>query len=98
MTQERQFYALTDEEMHKINELVAREETLNPTSELLDVLEDLLHNQQEEHFFNLILEFLCDELKNALTNLDWDIAIQILGGLRHIYQLAAHEMQWARGT
>lgn len=98
VTQERQFYALTDEEMHKINEMVAREETLNPTSELLDVLEDLLHNQQEEHFFSLILEFLCDELKNALTNLDWDIAIQILGGFHHIYQLAAHEMQWALGT
>ncbi|MGD0821356.1 MAG: HEAT repeat domain-containing protein [Desulfomonilia bacterium] len=85
---------LTPEEKEIVKEMRCREEEANPT-EYLDALFDSLLEHREQENFEIILEILEEEFKNALTRKDFDIMLKILQSLQYVLNTCTVEIPWA---
>ena len=82
---------LTPQEAQKLREMVAQEENLDPTEEVLHVLFDIIRNQVDSEFLVLILDFLKAEFETALVEAQFDFNVKILQGFHQIHQWCQDE-------
>ena len=85
---------LNSEEMAILQEMIAQEKEMNPTQELVDIIEDMFCDQPEEELFSVVFDFFKVELRNALVKVQFDIAVNIIKGLRHLCTLSEKEKPW----
>jgi len=84
MTPQAAVFELTPDEILRLQQLVALEQEMDPTAEILDMFVDILPGQEEDTFFAIIMEFLREEVLTALKSSLFDFALKILEGLRHL--------------
>ena len=84
VTSQAVVFELTPDEILRLQQLVAHEEKMDPTAEILDMFVDILPIQEEDTFFVIIIEFLKEEVFTALKSCLFDFTLKILEGLRHI--------------
>jgi len=86
---------LTEEEAHKLEEMVRAEEERDATQEILNMLADVLKEEQDEDFFSYVLDYMVEELREAIRRKDFDISLRILRTLNHIHKLCREAGPWA---
>ena len=59
-------FQLTTEEVENLQEMVCREEERDATQEILDMLADILKDQRDEEYFDVVLDYMEEELQTAL--------------------------------
>ena len=87
---------LTGEEALKLQDLVRIEEQRDATYEILDMMADILRNQQDEVFFTVILDYMEEELLEALNRGRFETSFRILKRVHQIRQLCEDFRPWAR--
>ena len=87
-------WEMTPEELQRIEEMVAEEETQNNTQDVFDVLLMILMNQSEKEDFAIVLEFIKEEFKNALAQSEFWIALDFLESLKKTCQSCKTEKPW----
>jgi hypothetical protein len=88
-------FQLTTEEVEILQELVRREEERDPTQEILDMLADILKDQRDEEYFDVVLVYIEEELQTALGRKCFGIALRILKRLIQIRMLCQESSSWA---
>jgi hypothetical protein len=88
-------FQLTTEEVETLQEMVRREEKRDATQEILDMLADILKDQRDEEYFDVVLEYMEEELQAALGRKNFDIALRILKRLIQILMLCKESSSWA---
>jgi len=88
-------FQLTTEEVENLQEMVCREEERDATQEILDMLADILKDQRDEEYFDVVLDYMEEELQTALGRKDFDIALRILKRLIQIRMLCKESSSWA---
>jgi hypothetical protein len=88
-------FQLTTEEVNILQEMVCREEERDATQEILDMLADILKDQRDEEYFDVVLDYMEAELQTALGQKDFDIALRILKRLIQIRMLCKESSSWA---
>jgi HEAT repeat protein len=79
---------LTADEEKALQEMVDREEERDATQEILDMLDDILRDEWEDDFFDVIFRYMEEELHSALGRRDFDVSLRILdklGNIRHLH-------------
>jgi len=95
-TMDRTIWQLTPEESRILSQMVAEEEQQSGTQDVLDVLELILRTQNQPEDYSSVLEFIKEEFKNALSQGNFQIALDFLEGLQKTYQSCKIEKPWAR--
>lgn len=85
---------LSAEEAANLREMVAREEELDPTQELLQTLVDILENQEEKDLFTAVLEYIREELVKAFTTSRFEVVVRIFNALHHLQKHCGPERAW----
>jgi hypothetical protein len=88
-------FELKTEEIAALKEMVLREEERDATGEILDMMADILKDQQNKEFFDVVLEYLSEELQMALARKNFDTSLRILVRLHQIRKLSVDSTSWA---
>jgi HEAT repeat protein len=88
-------FQLTTEEVETLQEMVRRAEERDATQEILDMLADILKDQKDEEYFDVVLGYLKEELQTALGRKNFNIALRILKRLIQISMLCKESTSWA---
>ena len=88
-------FQLTTEEAKTLQEMVRRAEERDATQEILDMLADILKDQKDEEYFDVVLEYMEEELQTALGRKNFPVALQILKRLLQIRVLCKESASWA---
>jgi len=88
-------FQLTTGEVETLQEMVRRAEERDATQEILDMLADILKDQRDEEYFDVVLEYMEEELQTALGRKNFDIALRILKRLIQIRMLCKESTSWA---
>ena len=86
---------LTVQETEGLDRMLVQEEELDLTREILYMLSDILHDQDDRQFFDLTLEFLKKSLEEALVKSRFDSALIILQTVLAIRESCQKEKEWA---
>jgi hypothetical protein len=86
---------LKAEEIAALREMVLREEERDATGEILNMMADILKDQQNREFFDVVLEYLSEELQIALVRKNFDNSLRILVRLHQIRKLSVDSTSWA---
>ena len=89
-------FELKTEEITALREMVLREEERDATGEILNMMADILKDQQNKEFFDVVLEYLSEELQIALARKNFDNSLRILVRLHQIRKLSVDSTSWAR--
>ncbi len=93
---DRTIWQLTPEESRILKQMVAEEEQQSGTQDVLDALEIVLRTQSQPEDYSIILEFIKEEFKNALSQGNFQIALDFLESLQKTYHSCKIEKPWAR--
>jgi len=93
---DRTIWEITREELQRLEEMVAEEETQTSTEDVLDVLWLILGTQNEPDDYASILEFIKEEFKTTLAQGEFRIALDFLANLKKTYQSSKTEKPWAQ--
>ncbi len=93
---DRTIWKMTPEELQRLEEMVAEEETQTSTEDVLEVLWLILSTQNEPEDYAVILEFIKEEFKATLAQGEFRIALDFLAGLKKAYQSSKTEKPWAQ--
>ena len=88
-------FELKTEEIAVLREMVIREEKRDATGEILNMMADILKDQQNKEFFDVVLEYLSEELQMALARKNFDNSLRILVRLHQIRKLSVDSISWA---
>jgi hypothetical protein len=88
-------FQLTTEEVETLQEMVRCAEERDATQEILDMLADILKDQKDEEYFDVVLEYMEEELQTALGRKDFNVALRILKRLIQIRMLCKESSAWA---
>ena len=88
-------FELKTEEIAALQEMVFREEERDATGEILNMMADILKDQQNKEFFDVVLEYLSEELQMALARKNFDNSLRILVRLHQIRKLSVDSTSWA---
>ncbi len=88
-------FQLTTEEVETLQEMVRRAEERDATHEILDMLADILKDQEDEEYFDVVLAYMEEELQTALGRKNFDVALRILKRLIQIRMLCKESTSWA---
>ena len=88
-------FQLKTEEITALREMVLREEERDATGEILNMMADILKDQQNKEFFDVVLEYLSEELQIALARKNFDNSLRILVRLHQIRKLSVDSTSWA---
>ncbi|MFQ5917716.1 MAG: HEAT repeat domain-containing protein, partial [Candidatus Binatia bacterium] len=88
-------FRLTTEEAGHLEEMVRSAEERDATEEILNMMADILKDQQDEEFFDIVLEYMEEELQTALVRKNFDVSLRILVRLHQIRQLSKKSRSWA---
>jgi len=91
---DRTIWEITPEELQRLEEMVAEEETQTSTEDLLDVLWLILSIQNEPEDYAIVLEFIKEEFKATLVQGEFRIALDFLASLKKNYQSSKTEKPW----
>jgi len=91
---DRTIWEMTPEELQRIEEMVALEESQNTTEDVLDVLLLILMEQNEKEDFAIILEFIKEEFASTLAQVEFRIAHDFLKRLKIACQSCKAEKPW----
>ncbi|MGB5422021.1 MAG: hypothetical protein WBN03_07665 [Desulfobacterales bacterium] len=89
-------FELKTEEITALQEMVLREEERDATGEILNMMADILKDQQNQEFFDVVLAYLSEELQMALARKNFDNSLRILVRLHQIRKLSVGSTSWAR--
>lgn len=95
-TMDETIWQLTQEELRKLEELVAEEESQSRTEDMFDLWELILKTKNKPEDYATILEFIKEEFKNTLAQGEFRIALDFLESLKKICQSDKIEKSWAR--
>jgi len=93
---DRTIWEMTPEELQRLEEMVAEEETQISTEDVLDVLWLILSTQNEPEDYAIVLEFIKEEFKATLAQGEFRIALDFLASLKKAYQSSKTEKPWAQ--
>jgi HEAT repeat protein len=93
---DRTIWEMTPEELQRLEEMVAEEETQISTEDVLDVLWLILSTQNEPEDYAVVLEFIKEEFKATLAQGEFRIALDFLASLKKAYQSSKTEKPWAQ--
>ena len=88
-------FELKTEEITALREMVLREEERDATGEILNMMADILKDQQNKDFFDVVLEYLSEELQIALARKNFGNSLRILVRLRQIRKMSVDSTSWA---
>ena len=88
-------FELKTEEITALRQMVLREEERDATGEILNMMADILKDQQNKEFFDVVLEYLSEELQIALARKNFDNSLRILVRLHQIRKLSVDSTSWA---
>ena len=88
-------FELKTEEITALREMVLREEERDATGEILNMMADILKDQQNKDFFDVVLEYLSEELQIALARKNFDNSLRILVRLHQIRKMSVDSTSWA---
>ena len=88
-------FQLTTEEVATVQEMVRRAEERDATQEILDMLADILKDQKDEEYFDVVLDYMQEELQTALGGKNFHVALRILKRLIQIRMLCKESTSWA---
>ena len=88
-------FQLGAEEVKTLQEMVRRAEERDATQEILDMLADILKDQKDEEYFEVVLEYMEEELQTALGRKNFPVALRILKRLLQIHVLSKESASWA---
>lgn len=89
-------WEITPEELKRLEEMVAEEETQTGTQDVLDVLKLILRTQNEPEDYAIILEFIKEEFKATLAQGEFRIALDFLESLKKTYLSYKTKKPWAQ--
>lgn len=89
-------FRLTTEEARQLEEMVYAQEKRDATDEILNMMADILKDQQDKEYFDIVLKYLEVELQTALLRKNLDVPHRILVRLHQIRQLSNKSRAWAR--
>jgi hypothetical protein len=89
-------FRLTTEEARQLEEMVYEQQKRDATDEILNMMADILRGQQDEQYFDIVLQYLEVELQTALLRKNLDVSHRILVRLHQIRQLSNKSRAWAR--
>jgi len=93
---DRTIWEMTQEELQRLEEMVAEEEAQSSTEDVLDVLWLILSTQDEPEDYAVVLDFIKEEFKATLAQGEFQIALDFLASLKKTYQSSKTEKPWAR--
>jgi hypothetical protein len=86
---------LTSEEIGGLYEIVAQEEDHDPTQDILSMLVDIIHNQDDTNYFLLALDFMRESLEEILLARKFSSALHILQSITYIRGVYQKDRPWA---
>lgn len=86
---------LTSEEIGSLDEIVAQEEDHDPTQDILSMLVDIIHNQDDTNYFLLALDFMKESLEETFITGKFSSALHILQSITYIREVYQEERPWA---
>jgi len=86
---------LTSQEIDALNEIVAHEEDLDPTQEILAMLVDIIHNKDDSNYFLLALDFIKESFEESFIARDFTNTLHILHSITYIRELYQKDRPWA---
>ena len=93
---DRTIWEMTPEELQRLEEMVAEEETQTSTQDVIEVLWLILNTQNEPEDYAIVLEFVKEEFKATLAQGEFQIALDFLASLKKTYQSSKTEKPWAQ--
>ncbi len=85
---------LTPEEAALLDEMVAHEESRDPSEAVLGVLKEMLQSEDDRGFIGLMVEFFRQEVEEAFRKGHFDLAAKILSGLRQVREALEGSGSW----
>ncbi len=92
---DRDLWRLTEAERNQLHEMVVQEENWNSIDDVLDVLVVILQEQQTKEDFSTILEFLVEEFRMTLEQLEFQLAADLLDKLHRMKNGYPEPDHWA---
>ncbi len=88
-------WQLNEEEIDRLQRMIAQEEAWDATHDVLNVLLDILEEQHEPEDFSVVLEFLEEEYLNGLGHREFDFSARLITQMERIRQQFAMDHSWA---
>ena len=89
-------WVLSPLERYELEKMVAAEEQLDNTDNVIDILLIILVLQNDQQDFTATLDFLHDRFLHALTNQRFDAALKVLNNMLRMRGSCSRKKQWAR--
>ncbi|HHB75240.1 MAG TPA: hypothetical protein ENK84_01680 [Desulfobulbus sp.] len=89
-------WALSPLERYELEKMVAAEENLDNTDNVIDILLIILVLQNDQQDFTATLDFLQDRFLHACTNNRFDAALKVLNNILRMRGSFSRKKQWAR--
>lgn len=89
-------WELSPLERYELEKMVAEEEQLDNTDNVIDILLIILVLQNDRQDFTATLDFLQDRFLHALTNQRFDAALKVLNNMLRMRDSFHRKKQWAR--
>jgi HEAT repeat protein len=86
---------LTSQEVDALHKIVAQEEDQDPTQEIVAMLVDIMHNQEDTNYFLLSLDFMKESLEESFIARNFTSALTILQSITYIRVLYQKDRPWA---
>jgi hypothetical protein len=86
---------LTPEEIGSLHDMVSQEEDEDPTQEILAMLVDIIHNQDDTNYFLLALEFIKESFDESLNTRKFTTSLNILQTIIYIRKVYQEDKKWA---
>ena len=78
-----------------MHEIVAQEEDHDPTQDILSMLVDIIHNQDDTNYFLLALDFMKESLEETFIARKFSSALHILQSITYIRGVYQKDRPWA---
>jgi hypothetical protein len=88
-------WRLTGEEVNKLRDMILEEERRDTTQDLLDVILVVLNDQVDEKGLTEVLEFLLEELKDALAQGEFRFPLRLIRVLAKVRGIYKTRKPWA---
>ena len=93
---DRTIWEMAPEELQRLEKMVAEEEAETSMEDVLEVLWLILNTQNELEDYAIVLEFMKEEFKEALSQGEFQIALDFLASLKKTYQSSKTGKPWAQ--
>ncbi|MFW6333087.1 MAG: HEAT repeat domain-containing protein [Thermodesulfobacteriota bacterium] len=88
-------WQLNEEEIDRLQRMIAQEEEWDAAHDVLNVLLDILEEQHEPQDFSVVLEFMEEEYLNGLGHREFSFSARLITQMERVRQQFATDHSWA---